>query len=89
MVRTFVRHDDFVKHFPALAATIVATNPAGPFVPTTGKAIKYGPMVRLGQQVACRFHRSEMVSATARLPSWVLVEIDEGPGADRPTIQVA
>lgn len=55
-----------------------------PYIATT-----YGKMVRFSQVYACRHHQKELELTAARAPSWVLVEIDRGPGADNPVVQVA
>ena len=55
-----------------------------PYIDTT-----YGKMIRISQALACQSHRKDLEVTAARAPSWVLVEIDRGPGADAPIIQVA
>lgn len=77
---------DFVKQAPTMAAAIAASNPDGPFVPTIPTT--FGPMVKFSTVNACRTHQKEAETAAAKAPSWVLVEIDRGPGADRPIVQV-
>lgn len=54
-----------------------------PYIATT-----YGKMVRFSQVYACMHHQKELEVTAARAPSWVLVEIDRGPGADRPLVSV-
>lgn len=87
LVRVFMKHDDFVKADPLLAAEIARTNPAGPYIPTF--PMTYGPMVCVSKLTACRLHQKDLEKAAARSPSNALVEIDRGPGADRPIVQVA
>lgn len=60
-----------------------AGNVKVPYVNTT-----YGKMIRISQALACRDHRKDLEVTAARAPSWVLVEIDRGPGADNPVVQV-
>lgn len=86
-VRMFMHHDEFVQRSPQLAATIAMTNPNGqyiPCVPTT-----FGPFVRFSTVTACKAHQKELELTAAKAPSYVLVEIDRGPGADNPIVQVA
>lgn len=54
-----------------------------PYIDTT-----YGKMIRFSQNTACAAHRRELEVTAAKAPSWVLVEIDRGPGADNPIVQV-
>ena len=54
-----------------------------PFIKTT-----YGRMIRISTAMACAHHQKELEVTAARAPSWVLVEIDRGPGADRPLVAV-
>ncbi len=55
-----------------------------PYINTT-----YGKMIRISQALACGPHRKDLEVTAARAPSWVLVEIDRGPGADAPIVQVS
>lgn len=86
-IRCFMHLDDFVERSPQLAAAIASSNPDGPFVPTV--PMTFGPMVRFSTVAACRTHQSDAERAAARAPSWVMVEVDRGPGADKPVVQVA
>lgn len=86
-IRCFMTLDDFANKAPQMAAAIAASNPDGPFVPTV--PMTFGPMVKFSSVCACRSHQSEAEKAASKAPSWVLVEIDRGPGADKPVIQVA
>jgi hypothetical protein len=54
-----------------------------PFIKTT-----YGKMIRISQAIACSHHQKDLEVTAARAPSWVLVEIDRGPGADNPVVAV-
>jgi hypothetical protein len=85
-IRVFIRHDDFVKLQPELAAMIAASNRDGPFIPTMES--KYGPLVKRSDIVFCDHCRAYAERAAARTPSWAIVEIDRGVGPDKPTVQV-
>ncbi len=54
-----------------------------PFIATT-----YGKMIRFSTAYACQHHQKELEITAAKAPSWVLVEIDRGPGADTPLVSV-
>ncbi len=58
-------------------------NPKVPYIETI-----YGKMIRFSTVRACRFHQKQLELDAARAPSYVLVEIDRGPGADNPLVQV-
>lgn len=47
------------------------------------------PYVRIGLQYSCSGCAPAMERALAKLPSWVIVEINRGPGPDNPIIGVA
>lgn len=49
---------------------------------------KYGPMTLFSKTWACETHRPTVEREAARLPSWVMVEIDRGPGVDKVISQV-
>lgn len=85
-VKLMMLAKDAERLSPEWCAAIAATNPDGPFIPTIPTT--YGPMVRFSDAVACMHHRKELESAAAKAPSFVLVEIDRGPGADNPIVQV-
>jgi hypothetical protein len=85
-VRLFMLHDEFVAKSPQLATMIAMSNPDGPYVPCAPTT--FGPMVRFSTVNACRTHQKELELEAAKAPSYVLVEIDRGPGADKPTVQV-
>lgn len=93
-VRMLALTKDIKKQSPEYWAAIVSdcmqrngTRPDGTVnVPTV--ATKYGAMICFSQEVACIHHRKELELAAASAPSWVLVEIDRGPGADNPIVQV-
>lgn len=46
------------------------------------------PYVRLGVAYACKSCAPTMERALAKLPSWVIVEINRGPGPERPVVGV-
>lgn len=86
-VKMFMLHDEFVQRNPQMATMIAMSNPNGPYIPCT--PMTFGPMVMFSKVCACRTHQKELEQAAAKAPSYVLVEIDRGPGADKPTVQVA
>jgi hypothetical protein len=49
---------------------------------------KYGPMVWFWTEYACSTHQRYVEREAAKLPSYVLVEIDRGPGRDKTIVQV-
>ncbi len=53
------------------------------FIPTT-----YGKMICFSENLACSHHQRDLERTAAKAPSYVLVEIDRGPGADNPIVQV-
>jgi hypothetical protein len=57
-----------------LAAILMDNEGTLPTQPTT-----YGPIVRLGDSLACKSCSREAERAAAKLPDWVLVEFDRGP----------
>jgi hypothetical protein len=86
MIKTLMLHNEFIKREPVLAAEIARTNSAGPYVPTFPTT--FGPMVLISKVTACKMHQKELERAAAKGPSYVLIEIDRGPGADKPQVQV-
>lgn len=84
-IKCFMTMADFVKQAPTFAAALAASNPDGPFIPTV--PMTFGPMVRFSTTNACRSHQKEAEKTAAKAPSWVLIEIDRGPGADKPVVQ--
>lgn len=86
-VKMFMHHDEFVSRAPMLAASIAATNSNGPYVPAVDTT--FGPMVMYAKVLACKAHQKELEQTAAKAPSYVLVEIDRGPGADKPVVSVA
>lgn len=47
------------------------------------------PFVRIGVAYSCRSCEKDVSKVAAKLPSWVLVEFNRGPGPDKPMVQVA
>lgn len=86
MIKVLMQHDEFVKRSPELAAEIARTNPNGPYIPTF--ATTYGPMVLVSKVTACRLHQKELEKTAAKAPSYCLIEIDRGPGADKIQVSV-
>jgi hypothetical protein len=82
----FMLHDEFVARQPKLAAMIAMTNDAGRYVPAVPTT--FGPMVMFSKTCACKSHQRELEKEAAKAPSYVLCEIDRGPGADKPQVQV-
>lgn len=71
---------------PQFVAMVAASNPDGPFVPTIPS--KYGNLVKLSDVGACDNCKTEAERVAAKHPSWCIVEIDRGPGKDKPFGQV-
>lgn len=46
------------------------------------------PYIRLGVAYSCKSCRAEIAKSLAKMPSWVLVEFNHGPGADNPLVAV-
>ena len=74
-LKTFMRADDFTSVVePGVMAMIAAACDGKlPTVPT-----KFGPIVRIGDAYACRPCQKDAEVAAARLPEYVIVEIDRG-----------
>lgn len=85
-IKSLMLHDEFVERSPELAAAIAQSNPTGPFIPTFPTT--FGPMVIVSTVAACKQHQRELERAAAKGPSWILIEIDRGPGADKAQVQV-
>jgi hypothetical protein len=85
-IKMFMLHDEFCARQPKLAAMIAMTNEAGRYVPAVPTT--FGPMVMFSKVCACKTHQKDLEKEAAKAPSYVLVEIDRGPGADKPQVQV-
>jgi hypothetical protein len=84
-IRCFMLLADAQRLSPIYVQSIMATSPDGR-VPT--QATKYGPMIRFSSALACVHHQKEAEKVAASAPSYVFVEIDRGPGAERPVVSV-
>jgi hypothetical protein len=75
-IKTFMHAKEFARQAnPGVLAAILAESKGKmPTLPTT-----YGPMVRIGDAFACTMHSKDLEVAAAKLPDYVLVEIDRGP----------
>jgi hypothetical protein len=86
-IKTFVQLMELIVKQPRLAAEIARRNPDGPFIPSIPS--KLGNLVLVAKVAACKFHQKELEKQAAKAPSYFIVEIDRGPGADKPIVQVA
>lgn len=86
-IRTFMLLEDAIKASPEYVGMIMMTNPDGSMQVPVQKT-KFGDMIRVASVLACRHHQKELEIAAARGPSNALVEIDRGPGAERPVVAV-
>lgn len=84
-IKMFMLRSEFMERAPDLAAAIAATNPDGPYIPAT--PMTFGDMVMFSKANACKVHQTDAEKTAAKAPSWVLVEINRGPGADKPQVQ--
>ena len=75
-IKTFMKADDFTSQVEPGVMAMIAAACGGklPTVPT-----KFGPIVRIGDAYACRACQKDAEVAAARLPEYVVVEIDRGP----------
>lgn len=88
-IRVFAPLDELVRRQPEFVAVVAANNPDAPgVVPTVPMGREGAPFVKLSDLCACDLCRADAERAAARGPSWCVVEIDRGPGADRPLVQV-
>lgn len=76
---------DLVTREPAIAAQLVGTSD-NDMLPVWRS--KYGPMVWFWVEHACATHQQYAEREAAKLPSYILVEIDRGPGKDKVVSQV-
>jgi len=94
MVRMMALVSEIKKRSPEYWATVCASAAQNGSVDKNGNVrvptidTTYGRMIRFSQAIACEHHRKELEITAARAPSWVLVEIDRGPNADAPLVQV-
>lgn len=98
-IRIFVPLTEFVDKSPEVAAGIMATNPHGPFIPSTKMHFRGSEhpiqMVKVSDVGACGLCQSTAERMAARVENELgmrginaLVEIDRGPGPDKPVVQV-
>lgn len=86
-IKVLVGLKELTARHPEFVAQIMTTNPNGLYVPTVDTT--YGKMVKVSDVGACRLCQKDAETAAARgAPSWAIVEIDRGPGADRGVGQV-
>ena len=77
-IKVFAPLAELVKRAPEYVAGIIASNPDGPYVPSIDTT--YGKMVKVSDIGACDLCKTQAEKEAAKGPSWVLVEIDRGPG---------
>jgi len=84
-IRTLAQLAEVIKQAPEIVAAAAAGCEGGmvPTIPT-----KYGPMVCLTEVWACERCQKDAEKASAKHPSWVIVEVNYGPGPDKLQIQV-
>lgn len=85
--RSMATHADLEREAPQYLVAIKESNPHGPYVPTFPS--KYGRMVIISSAHACKLCEKRADHAAAQHPSWMTVEINRGPGADKPVVGVA
>ena len=77
-IKVFAPLAELIKRTPEYVAGICASNPDGPYVPTIDTT--YGKMVKISDVGACDLCKTQAEKEAAKGPSWMLVEIDRGPG---------
>lgn len=88
-IRTFMPVDEVIKN-PPFAMSLAARNEGKiPCVDFKGPGGVPRKFVRVGTVYACDSHKVEAERAAARGPSCAVVEINRGPGPDKPMVQVA
>src|SRR5690349_3494248 len=76
---TYAPYKEASEHYPEIAA-MDANVVAHLLIRLRIDAERRGvPCVRLGKTYSCAFHRKDFERALAKLPSWILVEFQEGP----------
>lgn len=79
---------DALKQYPELAdyePNVLITL----LVQLKGSDGKPEPHIRLGMTYSCKQCQPMFERALAKLPSWVLVELNRGPGPDKPIVGFA
>lgn len=84
-IATHMLTKEIIDKHPSIAARIMMAAEDGQ-IPSWKS--KYGPMTMVGVAYACAACRQSLESAAAKGPSYVLVEIDRGPGEDKIVSQV-
>lgn len=88
--RTFMPLFDLLKDHPVLAMQIAGQNGGQvPCADMRGPGNRPVKHARLGQVFACDSCKTDLEKALAHGPSYIIVDIERGPGAERPIIQVA
>lgn len=81
---SFASVGDLLEKDPIRARAMAQANGGAlPMVQLT-----YGVFTKIGEMFACSICKPALEKVAAKLPSWVLVEWDRGPGPDRPVFQV-
>ena len=81
-IRVLAPVTELMAKSPDVMLAIAANNPEHPGgIPTI--PTKYGPMVMVSDLTACDRCKVEAERASAKHPSWVIVEIDHGAGPDK------
>lgn len=83
-VRVFAEADYLVQRKPEFIMALAARN--GGNIPMAN--FKHGKFVRVSEAFACSNDKATALKSAAHHPSWMFVEIDEGP-KNSPQIQVA
>lgn len=87
--RTFMPHVDLVQHHGEMAMLIASRNggriPVANMEGPGGDVVK---MVRIGDAYACDMCKAALQRAAAKMPSYVYVHWDFGPGPEKPIVQV-
>ncbi len=85
--RSMATRADLEREAPQYLVAIAESNPHGPYVPTFPS--KHGAMVIISSAHACKPCEKRADHVAAQHPSWMTVEINRGPGADKPIVGVA
>lgn len=89
VIRVFAPVDEVLKRQPLFLHNLAAQN--GGMVPVVelrgaeNRPIKH---IRVGMAYACEICQSTAEKEAAKAPSWVVVDINRGPGKDKAIVQV-
>lgn len=83
-----IRSSILVKDLPPLVQSAMVLDMAAGIQKWAPFDTKYGKAVQSGQVFACAACAKDAERAAARGPSYALVHIDRGVGADNPVVQV-